>query len=106
MGERPRSIGYVRRDIRGNGLDLSALAGQHGYRLTYTIVTDTSPVVAGLVVAQHLHEHDAEAVVVPGFEHAESIRSLITDLAVLITPMQIYPLGCRWPEPDFDGEAR
>ncbi|MEU4315317.1 hypothetical protein [Nocardia sp. NPDC024068] len=54
-------------------------------------------------MAQHLYEHDAEAVVVPGFEHAEPIRSLITDLAVLITPMRMYPLGYRWPVPDARG---
>lgn len=97
MGEQPRSIGFIRRNVHANGIDLAALAERHGYRLTYTVVTDTRPLVAGLIVAQHVHEHAAEAVVVPGFEHAETIRSLITDLAVLITPMQVYPFGYRWP---------
>lgn len=43
---------------------------------------------------------------VPGFEHAEMIRSLITDLAVLITPMQVYPFGYQWPQPKPEGGIR
>lgn len=106
MGLQPRSIGYVRRDLRGTGFDLSALAARHGYRLVYTVVADTGPMISGLAVAQHLYEHDARAVVVPGFEHAEMIRSLITDLAVLITPMQVYPFGYQWPQPKPEGGIR
>ncbi|MFI5715461.1 hypothetical protein [Nocardia sp. NPDC051750] len=106
MKSQQKAIGYIRRDVRTSSFDLSALAERCGYRHVYTIVTDTGPMISGLVIAQHLHEHDAEAVVVPGFEHAEMIRSLITDLADLITPMQVYPLGYRWPTSGFDGETR
>ncbi|MEV0366285.1 hypothetical protein [Nocardia fusca] len=103
MLNQPRAIGFVHREIRGTGADLCALAGRHGYRLVFTVVADTGPVISGLVVAHHLWEFEAEAVVVPGFEHAEPIRSLITDLAALITPMQIYPWGYHWPTPGPGG---
>ncbi|MFI5717929.1 hypothetical protein [Nocardia sp. NPDC051750] len=93
---RRAAIAYVRRDLPGSGADLHALAERHGYRLVFTVVADTGPMVSGLVVAQHLYEYDAWAVVVPGFEHAEAIRTLVTDLAALITPMQLYPRGFRW----------
>ncbi|MEU4315111.1 hypothetical protein [Nocardia sp. NPDC024068] len=66
---------------------------------------DIGPVAAALVVAQHLYEYSASAVVVPSFEHAETSRHAVTDLAALITPMQVYPRGYRWPLPDFDGEG-
>lgn len=106
MWPQSRAIGYVRRDLRGSGLDLSVLAGRHGYRIVYTVVADTGPTISGLVVAQHLHEYEADAVVVPGFEHAEKIRSLITELAVLITPMHLYPHGYRWPDPATEDGTR
>lgn len=106
MRRQSRAIGYVRRDLRESELDLSVLAGRHGYRIVYTVVADTRPVISGLVVAQHLHEYEADAVVVPGFEHAEKIRSLITELAVLITPRQVYPHGYRWPDPVTEGGPR
>lgn len=101
----PRAIGLVRRDVPGNGTDLHTLAGRHGYRLVFTVIADTGPVVTGLVVAHNLCEFAAEAVVVPGFEHAESIRSLITDLAVLITPMRVYPWGHRWPAAGLESRS-
>lgn len=102
----PRAIGYIRRDLCGSGSSSPTLAEQHGYRLVYTIFADTGPLISGLVIAQHLHEHDAEAVVVPGFEHAEMICTLITDLAVLITPTKVYPFGYRWPKSNPDSEVR
>ncbi|WP_280438005.1 hypothetical protein [Nocardia carnea] len=94
---RRAAIAYVRRDLPGSGADLHELAERHGYRLVFTVIADTGPVLSGLIVAQHICEHDAEAVVVPGFQHAEAIRSLVTDLAALVTPMQLYPRGFRWP---------
>ncbi|MEV0045053.1 hypothetical protein AB0H60_16500 [Nocardia rhamnosiphila] len=103
VDDRPRAIGFERREIAGAGTDLNALAGRHGYRLVFTVTADTGPAISGLIVAQHLCEFEAQAVVVPGFEHAESIRSLITDLAALVTPMQIYPWGYRWPAPGPEG---
>ncbi|MFQ6226740.1 hypothetical protein [Nocardia sp. NPDC002869] len=59
------------------------------------------PLVSALVIAQHVYEHNASAVIVPGFEHADSVRHVITDLAALITPMCVYPRGYRWPLNDF-----
>lgn len=93
---RRAAIAYVRRDLPGSGEDLHALAERHGYRLVFTVIADTGPMLSGLIVAQHICEHGAEAVVVPGFQHAEAIRTLITDLAALVTPMQLYPRGFRW----------
>lgn len=101
-----RALGFVRRDIPDHGTDLHTLARRHGYRLVFTVITDTGPVISGLVVAQHLSEYAADAVVVPGFEHAEPIRCLITDLAALITPMQVHPLGYRWPVVERDSGSR
>ncbi|NKY36731.1 hypothetical protein HGA13_27205 [Nocardia speluncae] len=85
---------------------MDALARRHGCRLVFTVITDTGPVISGIVVAQHLSEYAADAVVVPGFEHGEPIRCLITDLAVLITPMRVYPLGYRWPVVGRDSGPR
>ncbi|MFI5717637.1 hypothetical protein [Nocardia sp. NPDC051750] len=98
------AIGFIRRDIPGHGTDLHTLAHRHGYRVVFTVITDTGPVISGMIVAQHLCEYAADAVVVPGYEHAETIRCLITDLAALITPMRVYPLGYRWP--GFDRDSR
>ncbi|MEU4836862.1 hypothetical protein [Nocardia testacea] len=94
---RRAAIAYVRRDLPGSGTDLHELAERHGYRLVFTVIANTGPILSGLIVAQHICEHDAEAVVVPGFQHAEAIRTLVTDLAALVTPMQLYPRGFRWP---------
>lgn len=94
----PKAIGLIRRDIEGgDGTDLHVLAQRHGYRLVFTVTLDTGPLVAALVVAQHVYEHRAAAVVVPGFEHADTVRHVVTDLAALVTPMQVYPRGYRWP---------
>lgn len=101
-----RAIGFVQRDIPVHGVDLHTLARRHGCRLVFTVITDTGPVISGLVLAQHLSEYGAGVVVVPGFQHAEQIRCLITDLAVLITPMQVYPLGYRWPVGERDSGSR
>ncbi|WP_280458884.1 hypothetical protein [Nocardia carnea] len=97
------AIAYVRRDLPGSGTDLHQLAERHDYRLVFTVIADTGPILSGLIVAQHICEHDAEAVVVPGFQHAEAIRTLVTDLAALITPMQLYPRGFRWPAVESGG---
>lgn len=97
-----KAIGLVRRDVRGTGTDLHTLAERHGYILVFTVALDTSPLVSTLVVAQHVYEHNAKAVVVPGFEHADAVRHIITDLAALITPMHAYPRGYRWPVVDLE----
>lgn len=101
VGELPKAIGFTRRDVIGRGADLHVLAEQHRYRLVYSVVLDTGPLVAALVIAQHVYEHNASAVVVPGFEHADSVRHVITELAALITPMCVYPRGYRWPLHDL-----
>ena len=100
---RRAAIAYVRRDLPGSETDLHELADRHGYRLVFTVIADTGPILSGLIVAQHICEHDAKAVVVPGFQHAESIRTLITDLAALVTPMQLYPRGFRWSAAESGG---
>ncbi|WP_231856066.1 hypothetical protein [Nocardia cyriacigeorgica] len=92
-----RAIGLIRRGISGGGEDLDTLARRHGYRLVFTVTMDVGPVMAAVVVRQHIVEHGAAAVVVPGFEHVDCLRHVVTDLAALITPMQVYPRGYRWP---------
>ncbi|MFD4407411.1 hypothetical protein ACFWPH_32055 [Nocardia sp. NPDC058499] len=101
-GELPKAIGMVRRDVIGRGADIHALAEQRGYRVVYSVILDTGPLVSALVIAQHIYEHDATAVIVPGFEHADSVRHVITELAALVTPMQTYPRGFRWPLAELD----
>lgn len=100
---RDAAIAYVRRDLPTPEADLHELADRHGYRLVFTVIADTGPILSGLIIAQHICEHDARAVVVPGFQHAESIRTLVTDLAALVTPMQLYPRGFRWPAVESGG---
>ncbi|MEU1522397.1 hypothetical protein ABZ413_09375 [Nocardia rhamnosiphila] len=101
VGELPKAIGFTRRDVIGQGADIRVLAEQHCYRLVYSVVLDTGPLISALVIAQNVYEHTASAVIVPGFEHADSVRHVITDLAALITPMCVYPRGYRWPLNDF-----
>ncbi|WP_232542355.1 hypothetical protein [Nocardia bovistercoris] len=60
------------------------------------------PLVASMVIAQHLAEYGATAVVVPAYEHAEPWRVFITDACSLITPVHRYPRGHRWPVADLD----
>lgn len=103
-GRQASAIGLVRRGIPGSGTDLGALALRHGYRMVFTVELDVGPLVAGMVIAQHVYEHRAAAVVVPGFEHADTVRHVVTDLAALITPMQVYPRGYRWPVVDLDDD--
>jgi hypothetical protein len=95
----PKAIGVIRREVIGRGADIHALAGRHGYRLVHSVVLDTGPLVSALVIAQYVYEHNALAVVVPGFEHADPVRHIITDLAALITPVCVYPRGYRWEIP-------
>ncbi|WP_062998701.1 hypothetical protein [Nocardia jinanensis] len=90
----------TRRDVIGRGADIHALAERHGYRLVHSVVLDTGPLVSALVIAQHVYEHNALAVVVPGFEHVDPVRHVITDLAALITPVCVYPRGYRWELPE------
>lgn len=97
MGAQPRAVGFIRKDVHSNGVDIHALARRHGYRLVFTVTTETAPFITALAVAQHLYEHAATAVIVPSFEHAATIRYAVTDLAALITPMQVYPRGYHWP---------
>jgi len=100
-GEQPKAIGLIRTDVPSYGVGLHAIAGRNGYRLVYTVALNTGPLVAALVITGHIHEHNAAAVVVGGFEHVDMVRHIVTDLAVLITPMQVYPLGYRWPATDL-----
>ncbi|MBF6446020.1 hypothetical protein IU434_28905 [Nocardia farcinica] len=67
----------TRRGVTGCGADIHALAEQHGYRLVFTVVLDTGPLVAALAIAQHVYEHNAAAVIIPGFEHADSVRHIV-----------------------------
>lgn len=101
---RPHAIGLVRLDLVVPDVNLYELVEKHGYRLVFTIKTDTGPAITTLALAQQAVEHCAEAVVVPGFEHAESVRCLATDIGALVTPMQIYPPGYRWPVEDSHRE--
>jgi len=96
IDERPKAVALVRRDVPVSVVDLYALAERHGYRLVFTVFTDAGPKVAALALARHAGEHGAAAVVVPGFEHVDAIRHLVTDNAALITPMRLYPRGHRW----------
>ncbi|WP_280435082.1 hypothetical protein [Nocardia carnea] len=96
----PAAVALIRLDIPDPGIDLHELAERHGYRLVYTVNTDTVPRLAGNALARHAAEAGAEAVVVPSFEHAYDLRHLITGNAALITPMQLYPRGYRWPSTD------
>ncbi len=102
MTEIPKAIGLIRREVTGRGADIHVLAEQHGYRLVFSVVLDIGPLVSALVIAQHIYEHNAGAVIVPGFEHVDSVRHIVTDLAALITPMCIYPRGYRWPLRDLE----
>lgn len=94
--ESPAAIGLVRRDVPAPAVDLHELARRHGFRLVYTVYTDARPLVTVLALARYASEFGARAVVVPGFEHAESVRQLLTEHAVLITPIRLYPRGHRW----------
>jgi hypothetical protein len=92
----PAAVALIRLDIPAFGVDLYELAERHGYRLVYTVKTDTVPEFAIHALGRHAAEVGAEAVVVPSFEHAYDLRHLITGNAALITPMQLYPRGYRW----------
>ncbi|WP_328396833.1 hypothetical protein [Nocardia sp. NBC_00416] len=96
VAERLAAIGLVRRVVPTPAVDLHELAGRHGFRLVFTVYTDAGPLVTALALVRHVGEHDARAVVVPGFEQADAVRHLVTDLAALITPIRLYPRGHRW----------
>lgn len=95
--EQPRAIAMIRRDIQGDGVDVFKVADRHGYRLVWTVRLDTGPLATALILHGAVMEHGAAAVVVPSFEHADSARHAITDIAALVTPMCVYPRGHRWP---------
>ncbi|MGI5220062.1 hypothetical protein [Nocardia sp. CA-290969] len=97
----PAAIGLVRLNIPAPGIDLYELAARNGCRLVYTVETNARAFVAAHALARYAAEFDARAVVVPGFEHADDIRHIITDNAALITPMRIYPRGYRWRREDI-----
>ncbi|MEU1983421.1 hypothetical protein [Nocardia sp. NPDC019395] len=100
-GNGGKAIGLVRRDVRAS-TDIHALAERHGFTLVFTVVLDTGPLVSALVIAQHVYEYSAAAIVVPTFAHADRERHMITDLAALITPVRFYPRGFRWPAPEVE----
>ncbi|MFI5716813.1 hypothetical protein [Nocardia sp. NPDC051750] len=97
----PAAVGLVRLDIPAPDIDLYELAARNGCRLLYTVKTNARPLVVTYALAKYAAEYDARAVVVPGFEHADDIRHIITDNAALITPRQIYPRGYRWNREDM-----
>ncbi|MFI9537464.1 hypothetical protein ACIG56_30005 [Nocardia fusca] len=97
VGELPKAIALIRRDVAGDGVDVYTVAERHGYRIVYTVRLDTGPLASALILAGSIMEHGAAAVVVPSFEHADTARHAITEQAALVTPMQIYPRGYRWP---------
>lgn len=97
---RPSAIGLIQRNLLcGAKFDLRALAALHGMRLAFTVETDARPLVVGMAVARHVAEFRAVAVVVPGFEHADAVRHVVTEVAALVTPMAVYPRGFRWQLP-------
>ncbi len=101
MDGRGRALGLIRKDVFGHGVDIHQVADRFGYRVVWTIYLDTGPLVSSLILAGAVAEHEAEAVVVPGFEHADAVRHVVTDLAALVTPVQVYPRGHRWPVVDM-----
>ncbi|MFI5718543.1 hypothetical protein [Nocardia sp. NPDC051750] len=98
----PKALGLIRRDMYGDGVDIHRVAQQHGYRIVWTARLDTGPLATALILCGAVMEHDVAAVVVPSFEHADAVRHTITDIAALVTPMSVYPLGYRWPVIDPD----
>ncbi|MFQ6228200.1 hypothetical protein [Nocardia sp. NPDC002869] len=108
MCEAQRAVGLVRKDLDGHsGADIGKLAERHGYRMVWTVFLDTGPLASALIVVSTVYEHNASAVVVPSFAHVDAYRDAVTDVAVLITPMRLYPRGFDWPttapEPGRDG---
>ncbi|MEU4431900.1 hypothetical protein ACH474_11175 [Nocardia rhamnosiphila] len=108
MDEAQRAVGLVRKDLDGHsGTDIGTLAERHGYRMVWTVFLDTEPLASALIVVSTVYEHNASAVVVPSFAHVDAFRDAVTDVAVLITPMRLYPRGFHWPttalEPGRDG---
>ncbi|MFI6310840.1 hypothetical protein ACIBEK_12080 [Nocardia fusca] len=97
MDGRGRALGLIRRDVRGYGVDIHRVAERFEHRIVWTLYLDTSPLVSAWVLTSAVIEHGADAVVVPGFEHADAVRHSVTDIAALITPMQVCPRGYRWP---------
>lgn len=95
--ELPRAIAMIRKDMQGDGVDVHKVAERHYYRLVWTVYLDTGPLASALIIAGAVMEHAAAAVVVPSFEHADAVRHAITEHAALVTPMQVYPRGYRWP---------
>lgn len=87
----------IRRDLQGHGADVHEVAEQHGFRVVHTLYLDTGPLISAMIVAGAVAEHDAAAVVVPSFEHADTVRHAITEHAALATPVCLYPKGYRWP---------
>lgn len=88
--------------MHGDGVDIHRVAERHGYRIVWTVRLDTGPLATALILCGAVMEHDVAAVVVPSFAHADAVRHAITDIAALITPVQVYPLGYRWPVVDLD----
>ncbi|MET8795237.1 hypothetical protein ABZV91_02040 [Nocardia sp. NPDC004568] len=83
-------------------MDIHQVAQRYGYRLVWTVYADCGPLATALILTGALVEHNATAVVVASFEHADAVRNMITERAALATPMQVYPRGYRWPVFDMD----
>ncbi|WP_245547109.1 hypothetical protein [Nocardia brevicatena] len=100
--DRPKAIGFVNKRVDGYGADIGRVAEGAGYRLVWTVNVDVSTLPAAPILASAVMEHDAQAVVVPSFEHIDPLRHLITDIAALVTPMYHCPRGYRWPMIDLE----
>ncbi|MBF6096705.1 hypothetical protein IU438_11485 [Nocardia cyriacigeorgica] len=72
--------------------------------MAFTVELVAGPLVSNLVVAQHIAEHDAAAVIVPSFGHADGVRQVIIGAAALITPIRVYPRGYQWSRLEAGGE--
>ncbi|MFD4403966.1 hypothetical protein ACFWPH_14530 [Nocardia sp. NPDC058499] len=97
MPRMQRAVAMIRRDLQGHGADVHEVAEQHRFRVVHTLYLDTGPLISALIVAGAVAEHDAAAVAVPSFEHADLVRHAITEHAALATPLCLYPKGYRWP---------
>ncbi|MGW5386631.1 hypothetical protein [Nocardia sp. NPDC003963] len=92
-----RAIALIRIDVAGDGSDVHKVAEHHGYRVVHTLYLDTGPRISAMIVAGAVMEHGVTAVVVQSFEHADTVRHIITENAALLTPVCSYPRGHRWP---------
>ncbi|GGK94666.1 hypothetical protein GCM10011588_06330 [Nocardia jinanensis] len=97
QSDSPKAIGLIRKDAHGNGVDIHQVAQRYGYRLVHTVYLDCGPLATALILTGALLEHNATAVIVPSFEHADPVRNMITERAALATPMPAEPVALVRP---------